>query len=110
MVNVMGSCFDEAYTRFLTKEEHEFREQFATQMKESVRPSIRKSLVNQTLLKSTEELLLHVSKLNNALSEMIATSQTFRYDINIVAQMKKVADLLSIVICDQSLSTSKILR
>jgi len=107
MVNVMGSCFDEAYTRFLTKEEHEFKKQFATQIEESARPSIRESSKNESLLKFTRELLLQISKLHNALSEMIATSETFRYDTNIAAQMKKVVNLLSIVICDNALGTTK---
>jgi len=106
MVNVMGSCFDEAYTRFLTKEEQEFKKQFATQMEESARPSIQKSVKNESLLKFTRELLLQTSKLNNILSEMIATSETFRYDTKIAAQMKKVVDLLSIVICENALSAT----
>jgi len=32
MVNVMGSCFDEAYTRFLTKEENNFKQQLGVEM------------------------------------------------------------------------------
>lgn len=32
MVNVMGSCFDEAYTRFLTKEEKNFKKQLGVEM------------------------------------------------------------------------------
>lgn len=32
MVNVMGSCFDEAYTRFLTKEEDKFKQQLGVEV------------------------------------------------------------------------------
>jgi len=106
IVNVMGSCFDEAYTRFLTKEEHEFKKQFVKQLGESARPSIQKSWKNHSPVNS-KELLLEVSKLNRDFSEIISRSETFRYDTSILSQMKKVVDLLSIVICNNALGTSK---
>lgn len=43
MVNVMGSCFDEAYTRFLTKEENNFKQQLGVEMEADTWDAIRNS-------------------------------------------------------------------
>jgi len=39
MINLVGSCFDEAYTRFLTREEQDFKKRLESQMDNAVQPT-----------------------------------------------------------------------
>jgi len=107
MVNVMGSCFDEAYTRFLTKEEQNFKKQFVHEVDEKtyVHLSRKTSIYQQCApINSPKELLLEVSRLNYGLSEIINTSETFNYAQKLMSQMIIVRDMLSLVIIDDTLS------
>jgi len=102
MVNVMGSCFDEAYTRFLTKEEENFKMQLGLECDGNSWDVNRKSfkMKDNSQVYSPRELLVQVSKLNCSLSEIATTSETFSCDPQIVEQMKDVRDLLDKVICN----------
>jgi len=108
MVNIMGSCFDEAYTRFLTKDEQNFKKQYVREVSKetyeqlSRKPSRRPSTCTYSQRNSPKELFLQVSKLNYGLSEIISTSETFSYDQKFLAQMITVRDLLSLVIIDDT--------
>jgi len=107
MVNVMGSCFDEAYTRFLTKEEQNFKKQFVQEVDEKTYAQLsRKTSIYQdsSPINSPQELLLEVSRLNYGLSEIISTSETFSYAQKLMSQMIIVRDMLSLVIIDDTLS------
>jgi len=44
MINVMGSCFDEAYTRYLTTKEKDFKEEFGLKLQDACRKSLAKNL------------------------------------------------------------------
>jgi len=107
MVNVMGSCFDEAYTRFLTKEEQNFKKQFVQEVDEKTYAQLsRKTSIYQNCspINSPKELLLEVSRLNYGLSEIVSTSDTFSYAKKLMSQMIIVRDMLSLVIIDDTLS------
>merc|ERR1719419_880967 len=107
MVNVMGSCFDEAYTRFLTEEENNFKKQFVREVDEKTYAQLsRKTSIYQksSPITSPQELLLEVSRLNYGLSEIISASETFSYAQKLMSQMIIVRDMLSLVIIDDTLS------
>jgi len=102
MVNVMGSCFNEAYTRFLTKEECNFNMQLGLERDANSWDVIRNSIIMNcnSRVYSPKGLLVEVSKLNYSLSEIATTSATFSCDPQILEQMKNVKYLLDKIIGD----------
>jgi len=95
MVNVMGSCFDEAYTRFLTKEEKNFKKQLGVEM--DCTSSLRQSIIRNKApldVQSAKKLVKKISKLNYCLSEFDSTEDIFDCDDLLVQQMMDVRDLL----------------
>jgi len=102
MVNVMGSCFDEAYTRFLTKEEKNFKKQLGVEMDctgwQNIRKSLRCKIRPPPVEKSAKQLLIKISKLNYYLSKLEIVDDVFDCDDCLAQQMMDVKDLLETVI------------
>jgi len=112
IINVMGSCFDEAYTRFLAKEERDFKKRLELEMsggreetktgadispREEPMGEVKKTLEKQTSLSDTtpdvEPLSKMVAELNFQLSQNSA-SKNVTGKLRIL--MAKTKDLLDV--------------
>jgi len=100
MVNVMGSCFDEAYTRFLTKEEKNFKKQLGLEMDCDGWQADRRSILSliPSKVESAKVLLKKVSWLNYCLSELETAMNIFECDPLLLQQMMDVRDVIDTVI------------
>merc|ERR550534_3476189 len=89
MVNVMGSCFDEAYTRFLTKEENNFKMQLGVEMNmnswEEIRKSIGVDIRNASQINSAKKLLKKVSTLSYRFSDIESAPDIYDCDKKVLA-------------------------
>jgi len=102
MVNVMGSCFDEAYTRFLTKEENNFKMQLGLEMNmnswEDIRKSIGVNPKHSSQANCASQLFKKVARLSYCFSDIETASEIFNCDTLLVELMVDVKDLLENVI------------
>jgi len=103
MVNVMGSCFDEAYTRFLTEEENKFKEELSEKMRK-VNSFSDASLTDygetrtDSMDSSYEEisrmLVSKIASLNYSFSSLPRATWIFNCDKELLVQMKELNYLL----------------
>jgi len=106
MVNVMGSCFDEAYTRFLTEEENKFKEELCEKMTDNsiseVENSYFTNLGAESKPGSTDssyeeiscKLIKIVASLNYSFSGLPRETWIFNCNKELLEEMNKVNYLL----------------
>jgi len=85
MINLIGSCFDEAYTRFLSREEQDFKKRLESEWDETAEG--RKIRLLSNILEGSGEgsdedlmysLATYVAELNFWLVQMQETPESFR--------------------------------
>jgi len=104
MVNVMGSCFDEAYTRFLTEEENKFKQELCDRMKVNSNSDVSSCLTGSVVAKTdssdssyeeiSRKLIKKVASLNYSFSGLPRKSWIFRCNKELLEQMNEVNTLL----------------
>jgi len=121
-INVMGSCFDEAYTRFLCMKERDFKDQLGIQIQESRRASLANGLPLTLVPESdsskskicltmahdinectTRELLRKVAKLTSSLADL-ETGNSISSCNNSMALIREIKDILEEIISYDDLS------
>jgi len=102
MVNVMGSCFDEAYTRFLTEEESKFKEKLCEKMRKVTSFSDASLTDFGEMTDSTDStyeeisriLMKKIASLNYTFSGLPRATWIFNCNKELLEQMKEVKCLL----------------
>jgi len=106
MVNVMGSCFDEAYTRFLTEEENKFKQELCAKMKGNSISEVGKlsftDLGEESKPDSTDssyediscKLIKIVASLNYSFSDLPRETWIFNCNKELLEEMNEVNYLL----------------
>jgi len=104
MVNVMGSCFDEAYTRFLTEEENKFKQELCQKMKVDSLSDVSSSLTKSVEAKTdssdssyeeiSRKLIKKIASLNYSFSGLPRKSWIFHCNKELLEQMNEVNTLL----------------
>jgi len=111
MINLMGSCFDEAYTRYLAKEEQDFKRRLDSEMREEnveifkEKNSDRQSRerIEQSLavvrdegdnVKSRNELFKCIAELNLGLVQLLQSSSNHNVNSSLKKVMADTRDLL----------------
>lgn len=123
-INVLGSCFDEAYTRFLSTKERDFKKQLGIQIQESRRASLANGLPltlvptsNSSMIKmrspsishdinntcGARQLLRMVAKLTSSLADL-ETENSISSCKHSMALIREIKDLMEGIINSDKLS------
>jgi len=102
MVNVMGSCFDEAYTRFLTDEENKFKEKLCEKMRKVTSFSDASltdfgemtDTTDSTYEEISRMLMKKIASLNYTFSGLPRATWIFNCNKELLEQMNEVKCLL----------------
>jgi len=100
MVNVMGSCFDEAYTRFLTNEEKNFKKELGVEVEvnSNTISALKRTSLRAQYLDLSKKLHRKVSTLNYFFSRVEKPIEILHCDEQLLEQMIEVKNLLSTAI------------